>query len=564
MSDLAPDTLPRADLDDPLYYLRNFRTLVEWVVGRHGDLLLESERRSIDQLLRLPTPSIALLVRMLMRRGELFRTSRLDYSEIGSTDDAISPLIEQRWVKPNPEIDTDALCRLLTLRELRDFLDSDLKGLPASATKTRIQEHLQALHADAVHRLDQWAPALSDKLVQLNCDALFTRVQLMFFGNMSQDLSAFVLTELGYKQFEPVPFTRDSRAFTSRQEVDIYLQLHLAREALSAGEPPAQVYAQLPDSPSSNWLERRYSRTLFEIGRGAEREGDFDLALKLYRQSRHVEANQRTFRVLELSKPDRDSYSALLDALACSKRPAEQTALSRIERRLSRQLGLTPKTRLTRTRLPQIKLALPGPAPVEASVAQHLSRPDAPVYYVENGLINGLFALLCWPALYAPLPGAFFNPFQAAASDLASPDFVQRRQEVFERALNALHSPTYKDEILKRRADKYGIACPFINWPLLSEELVSLALACIPPADLEAMFRRLLEDIPSHRSGLPDLVQFFPANTQSRTATGYRLIEVKGPGDRVQDHQQRWLEFCLERGIDVSVCYLSWEPGATS
>ena len=30
---------------------------------------------------------------------------------------------------------------------------------------------------------------------------------------------------------------------------------------------------------------------------------------------------------------------------------------------------------------------------------------QAPVHYVENTLINGLFGLLCWPAIFAPLPG---------------------------------------------------------------------------------------------------------------------------------------------------------------
>jgi hypothetical protein len=37
---------------------------------------------------------------------------------------------------------------------------------------------------------------------------------------------------------------------------------------------------------------------------------------------------------------------------------------------------------------------------------------------------------------------------------------------------------------------------------------------------------------------MPDLIQFWPE--QGR----YRMVEVKGPGDRLQDNQLRWLEFC--------------------
>lgn len=36
------------------------------------------------------------------------------------------------------------------------------------------------------------------------------------------------------------------------------------------------------------------------------------------------------------------------------------------------------------------------------------------------------------------------------------------------------------------------------------------------------------------------------------------MIEVKGPGDRLQDNQLRWLDFCAEHGMPVEVCYVQW------
>ncbi|GGC01434.1 Fanconi-associated nuclease [Marinobacterium zhoushanense] len=553
-------TLSSADLSDPLYYLRNFHTLVAWVRDHHADLLHAWEREQIGQLLALPTPSQALLVRMLMRRGEQFRVSRLIYDEVGSTVDALAPLIEQGWVESDPELDCESLCRLLTRDEMIKTLDRDLVHLSTSMTKATIAEQLQASHGTLSRRLAEWAPGLDDQLLQLNCSALFNRLQLMFFGNLTQDLSAFVLTELGYNRFEPVAFSKHSRAFCSREEVDTYLSLHAAREALEMEQPLTEIVEQLPQlALNSSWLERRCSRLMFELGRSAERAGEYDLALSLYNQSRHPEAQQRAFRVLEHSHPCLDSYSALLDALEQSERPSEREALARIERRMSRALGLQSKTHLRRPTLPRLNLDLASPGPVEASVARHLNRADAPVFFVENGLINGLFALLCWPALYAPLPGAFFNPFQAAPADLNSNDFVNRRHSLFEEALSSLATGEYKESILERRRNKVGTACPFINWQLLGEELVSLALECIPARHLELFFRRLLEDIPAHRSGLPDLIQFFPRGVDGKTTPGYRLIEVKGPGDRLQDHQRRWLEYCMDRGIEVSVCYLRWQ-----
>jgi hypothetical protein len=86
--------------------------------------------------------------------------------------------------------------------------------------------------------------------------------------------------------------------------------------------------------------------------------------------------------------------------------------------------------------------------------------------------------------------------------------------------------------------------------------LLQHALHCIPATHLEAIFRRLLLDVHGNRSGLPDLIQFWPDERR------YRMVEVKGPGDRLQDNQIRWLDFCHARDIPVSVCYVKRELAA--
>jgi hypothetical protein len=48
------------------------------------------------------------------------------------------------------------------------------------------------------------------------------------------------------------------------------------------------------------------------------------------------------------------------------------------------------------------------------------------------------------------------------------------------------------------------------------------------------------------------LVQFWPRSRR------YRLIEVKAPGDRLQDNQRRCFEFLLSHQVPVSVCRVRW------
>jgi hypothetical protein len=189
--------------------------------------------------------------------------------------------------------------------------------------------------------------------------------------------------------------------------------------------------------------------------------------------------------------------------------------------------------------------------------AQYLTHRDAPVYYVENTLITSLFGLLCWKAIFAAVPGAFFHPFHTGPADLHSADFHRRRAREFADFLAQLDSGQYIDTINSNFADKMGIQSPFVVWPVLTEELKDLALDCIPAAHLKKWFERILQDIQSNRAGLPDLIQFWPDEKR------YRMIEVKGPGDRLQDNQIRWLEYCAVHDMPAEVCYVQWVEDGT-
>jgi hypothetical protein len=201
-------------------------------------------------------------------------------------------------------------------------------------------------------------------------------------------------------------------------------------------------------------------------------------------------------------------------------------------------------------------LELPYPDPpqrVELAVSAHLSTPQAPVLYVENTLLNSLFGLLCWSAIFAPLPGAFFHEFHAAPADLLEADFHQRRSAAFSACFAQLENGTYRDSILRTFEAKAGIQSAFVPWGALTRQELELALDCIPPAHLQKFFERLLADVRANRSGLPDLIQLWPDERR------YRLLEVKGPGDRLQDNQVRWLNFCLAQDIPVAVCKVKWQ-----
>ncbi|WP_251978414.1 VRR-NUC domain-containing protein [Salinicola avicenniae] len=549
-------------LDDPFYYLANFRRVLDWLTARYADLLTAHERDFIERFDTLPWTSQALLVRLVMRKGIDFRLGRLQYAEIGETAVAVEPLIEQGWVEEGVPLTLEALFALTT----RPELDVDLRawlaglGLGRSSGKGAWLNALQ-VESPSPRPLAQWLPSLGDRHLRLTIDALCERFRLMFFGNLRQQWSEFVLAELGIYRFERVALEADSRAFSRREELEAYHHLHACRERLDADEPLATLLPDVPlDAFDNAWLERRRGRLVHKIAYRCERQGDLDQARRLYEASSAPESRLRRVRVLEAQDRIADALALGEQALASPGYDAEQQALARILPRLRRKLGGAPVRRRKTAEPGRFDLELPPSSSVERAVARHLSQPGAPVFYVENTLINTLFGLLCWEAIFAPLPGAFFHPFHSGPADLFDVDFHARRRELFQRCLVALERGEHGEIIRRHRQEKCGIQSPFVVWEALDDTALELALTCIPPAHLRLWFERLLGDIRANRAGMPDLIQFMPEAGDGEI--GYRMIEVKGPGDRLQDNQKRWLEFCALHEMPVNVCYVTWRADA--
>ena len=538
-------------LEDPLYYLQNFRQVLQWLGQRYADLLDPDETQFIQQFDSLPQASQALLVRMVMRKGVHFRAGKLNYLEIGCTHAAAQPLLQLGWVNDQQPLAFEELFALLQKGEIlnafKPWIDQPkankvewLAGLAAQFPESR--------------SFAQWCPALPDTLYSLTVMDLCDRLRLMFFGNLYQDWSEFVLADLGIYTYEKVDICAESRGLRSRDDVQGFLFLHGCQQAFEAGEPIEDIRTRITALNTDNpWLERRRAKLLFLLGQHCERLAELALAAQIYRTCAYPGARARLIRVLERQE---DYAQAMALASAAQQTPesaAEQQHLLRVLPRLRRKLGEPALPRLKPREVTRLDLALPQALEsVEASVQAHLNEPGAPVHYVENGLINSLFGLLCWDAIFAPLPGSFFHPFQRGPADLHSEDFHQRRADLFAACFAQLQDERYKATIRQRYQEKWGIQSPFVFWNLLNEELLEQALACFPAVHLRHWFERLLLDIRANRAGMPDLIQFWPAQNT------YRMIEVKGPGDRLQDNQLRWLEFCAEHQMPVTVCYVRW------
>ena len=555
MSNIAP--LP--SYLEPDYYLKNFRFLLAWVQKRHADLLNREEQNFIQQFYQLDHDAQCLLVRLSSRKGPLFRRDKLNYREISSLDLAAEQLINAELLQTDTPITVAAVCDNLTKSEMVLLFDAYLTDVKQARKETLVQS-LASQFPEPLS-WQAWTNNRFGEAWHLNNQAIIQAFLLLFFGNAYQDLTEFVLQDLGIFRYENYTIDDQHRIFKNRIELDQYQQLIKLREQLEhslTSEDLLTLAAQLPKDCTSDKLLRRRAKLCNQIAYELERNNEYQSALQLYEQSHLPPARERRIRLLEKQEKFTEAWELLIHLLEHPLNEQELQAAQRIAPRLAKKHGVSiekqhPGAIPTR----HLELVRPAneqgnPLRVEEAVRISLDTVEAPCIYAENALFGALFGLWLWPEMFRGIEGAFANPFQAAPLDLYQEDFVLNRP-----GMAALWASLETDEYLHRIRqtweEKQGIANHFVKWSFMTKDLLDMALHTIPAHHLSLIFKRLLFDIKNNRSGLPDLIQFYAAQKT------YRIIEVKGPGDRIQYNQQRWLDYFAEQGIPAEVIYVRWQ-----
>lgn len=539
----------------PRYYLENYRTLIQWVQARYADLLLPAEQDFIARFSALADAPAALLVRMITRKGQWFRADKFNYPEIGTRthiDEALAALAQAGLIDRGQHPDLAQLFALYTRAELAPWLGQK------SGTKAEWLAQASATYGEAA--LDWHAcgfpAALYAQRIALTCMAECEILSLLFFGNLRQSLSEFVLSELGIFRYETVPLDAASRSFQRRDQVQAYVDLHRLRERFDAEDNPLECLQQLGDLPDLAWLAKRYHRFRYRLGYRLEQLSQYQDAVTCYRDNPLPEARPRLVRCLEKAGELADALTHATQVKNAPRNEQERQWVARALPRLQRAAGHTPE-KPARFTPATSRLTLPNTGVrVEQQAAAFFSAEDAPVFHCENTLWTGIAGLVLWPAVFAPMPGAFFHPFQAGPKDLHDADFVAQRQALIDACLHTLAAADWALVLRQRYADKAGVQSPFVHWDDFTEAQLELALACIPAQHFALIIRRMLFDIQANRAGFPDLVQFYPQEQR------YRMIEIKGPGDRLQDNQLRWLQFFHRHQMPAEVVHVEWATDA--
>lgn len=174
--------------------------------------------------------------------------------------------------------------------------------------------------------------------------------------------------------------------------------------------------------------------------------------------------------------------------------------------------------------------------------------------HTESGIWLTIYALLMWDIIFADVPNVFRNRFQNAPLDMESDHFYIARRILIEPHLQKIHEGMAEAILIISWESHFGAVCRGFNWERHSLSELRAAVTCIGGPCLANMCRLLAQDYRSWSSGMPDLLLWRFSGAYSGEA---KLVEVKGPRDRLSEQQRAWLLTLIDCGFDAEVCKVS-------
>lgn len=534
---LHPNTPP-----PPHYYADNLLRLLRSVSQQYNDILLEEERAYLQRVSTLSVDAQRLYARLLTRKGLLIRVDSLDYREIEDLAQALAELEAAALLAANPPLPADQLLAVLTRAEL-DVLFPYVRG-------NRKAAQINAIAARYVDGRIRDVVAQRHTMCTTLGRATLTIMQLLFFGDARADLSTFVLEDLGMVRFESYTLDPQHRQFRDRAELDDILNMHEHRALLrlleARWDPAAanHILMSLWDRRDRRGLERVRGGLINQLGRCAERAGAYDLALSIYGRASRAPGRERQTRLLS-RLGDAAGALTLLDAI-------ERAPLSAGERHFAQRFRLGRRSRLQRVAERVLRLPEPPTAGVEAAALAALTRNCGVGRHLENLASLGMLGLAFWDIVFAPVDGAFVNPYQQRPLDLYWSDFRRPRAAMIAARLTTLAEPdAMARQVGTTVRTKCGISNALVDWRALDIRFIRHAVNAVPSATWIAIFDHMLYDLEQARTGFPDLTLCFGHRS-------FQFVEVKGPGDQLRREQQLWFDFFAKADIAASVLRVEW------
>ncbi|KAG8077160.1 hypothetical protein GUJ93_ZPchr0006g44200 [Zizania palustris] len=209
-------------------YQTNFNLMITDVMTNHAHLFSCKEKSFLDSFKLLSDDGQRLFVRIYTRKGTWFRMSSISYHEISDVGHAAMELklagyIDMISCVDDPsEYDMKEIIDLLTVPEMKEILKELQKNNASCTRRLELLSTLLSLYDSRIctilpKQILKWTgPCI---IISNIADELLWRVQRLFFLNGDQDLSSFLLDDLGLVRFPVYACTISHHIFQERRDL---------------------------------------------------------------------------------------------------------------------------------------------------------------------------------------------------------------------------------------------------------------------------------------------------------------------------------------------------------
>ncbi|KAL8139730.1 hypothetical protein V2J09_005751 [Rumex salicifolius] len=573
---------------------QNFCLVLDEVLSSNSHLFTNDEKCFLEAFNSLSDDAQRLFIRLYMRKGPWFQASKISYPEIEDSQKGI------------------LLLNVMTVTELREIQCVLKERFKVGMKKQDIIASLVLSYKGGIqlYRVALQKMGMCVR-ISLLAESLLWRVQRLFFLNGEQDLSAFLLADLGIVKYPEYKCSISDKVFYDRRELLAYEEAievaQIMDEALDAqifefafqcieisesyitgsyDKTPQSLMSRSSNSFlrcfTASWV---YSKVILLGVSFMEyrcRYSDAIRLLKLLLSSFHC-VGSRGYWTLRLSV-DLEHIGLIDESLSVAEggirdpwvRSGSRMALQRRVIRLGKpprrwkvpsfsqsvkrkiiEVQIQGRPLNSKTGMKSIFYGEDGEqCGVEQLALQYYAGEGGgwQGVHTETGIWLTIFGLLMWDIIFSDVPNVFQSKFQIAPLDLDTDDFYGARKNLIESHLQKIHDGMAEEILIMSWECHFGTSCRGINWERHSIEELRAAVTCIGGPRIASLCRHLAQDYRSWSRGMPDLLIWrFHGDYKGEA----KLVEVKGPKDKLSEQQRAWLLALMDCGFSVEVCKVS-------
>ncbi|KAG8916910.1 hypothetical protein FRC02_003470 [Tulasnella sp. 418] len=194
-----------------------------------------------------------------------------------------------------------------------------------------------------------------------------------------------------------------------------------------------------------------------------------------------------------------------------------------------------------------------GEVNVEQFVLEHYEIKGYKGFHAEGRIVTHLFCLLFWSILFDDtIEGAFETCYQSAPLDLSHDTFYPARREAIDKRLQEIETDVDRMlDIIREVDDRERPRKTWAQgarWDMFELQDTLEIAEGLGGKTLGVICKLLCEEYGKRASGVPDLIVWNAAIKDAH------FVEVKGPGDSLQENQKLWIDVLVGCGATVEVC----------